>query len=207
MSEAYIIHTRPYNEKKLYLVLFSQETGVTSMAVSTKQNYHPFYPYTIIQTTSKRSRKLQASTQPPLMLTGKRLYCGLYLNELIYLFCKENDSHPDLFERYKQTLALLSKQYELEPILRQFEIALISAAGYALNLEQIQHPYLKFSLDHGLIGSHAEGPSTVSKKALMETVFEYKTSPESKRFIRHILNTILTRTTHARFFYEKLETV
>lgn len=68
------------------------------------------------------------------LLSGNRLYCGLYLNELIMRLTRRNDAHPLLFAAYTTTLAALSVQSELEGPLRIFEKQLLSSLGFALQL-------------------------------------------------------------------------
>ena len=204
MNPAYIIHNRPYNEKKQFLVLFTAQDGTTSLAVSTKSTFHPFIQYDLSQTT-KRSKKLNETKNPPLFLVGKRLYCGLYLNELLYLFCKENDSYSALFTQYEKTIRLLANTLPIEPLLRQFELALIEAAGYALLPEHISLPYVTFSLQDGLIGHNSPVSYAISTHELTQMRYAQTSSVNGKHFIRHVLNQLLVRQSKSRFFYDKIQ--
>ena len=152
MSHAYLIHSRPYNEKKQFQVLFTRESGMTSMAVSSKTIHHPFTKYLITQLPQRKTKRITRSNSAPILFYGKKLYCGLYLNELLYLFCKENADYPQLFDQYEITLNTLEQATKVDPILRQFELALIEEAGYAFYPESIIKPYVTFCMQEGLIG-------------------------------------------------------
>ncbi|MDC3180571.1 DNA repair protein RecO C-terminal domain-containing protein [Gammaproteobacteria bacterium] len=204
MSDAYLIHSRPYNEKKQFQVLFTKEHGMTSIAVGSKTIHHPFTKYALTHLPGRKARRISKTPSPPIILHGKKLYCGLYLNELIYLFCKENDPYPQLFKQYEMTLALLNSATIIDPILRQFELALIEEAGYALYPEHVQEPYVTFSPLDGLLGHNSQIDYSVCKKELEKMRYAQSSSSHGKKFIKHILNTLLTRQTKSRFFYESV---
>jgi DNA repair protein RecO (recombination protein O) len=66
---------------------------------------------------------------------GEALFCGLYANELLTRFLQRMDPHPGLFEHYRQLLAVLAGDGALQPALRLFEMHLLDAAGFGLQLE------------------------------------------------------------------------
>jgi DNA repair protein RecO (recombination protein O) len=95
-----------------------------------------------------------------LNLRGHGLMCGFYLNELLLRLLPEGDPHEGLFDRYRATLENLNREAsrppipsfgqapprggsgntwggpacflkDVEPILRRFELDLLSELGYA----------------------------------------------------------------------------
>jgi DNA repair protein RecO (recombination protein O) len=68
------------------------------------------------------------------LVSGSALLCGFYLNELLLKLLPREDAHPQLFRAYENALGELAAGAEQAPILRQFELRLLSELGYALPL-------------------------------------------------------------------------
>jgi DNA repair protein RecO (recombination protein O) len=68
------------------------------------------------------------------LVGGSALMCGFYLNELLLKLLPREDPHPRLFRDYEQTLAQLAAGADQAPVLRGFELKLLSELGYALPL-------------------------------------------------------------------------
>ena len=66
-------------------------------------------------------------------LTGEALLSGFYVNELILKLTVREERHPGLFEAYvKANHALaLDERDAMQPALREFEMAVFKAAGWA----------------------------------------------------------------------------
>lgn len=142
---AYLLHSRPYQDEKLLLDLLVHQLGrVRAIArrPSKKQQgasqWPLFCPLNLLlvgQHELKTVRQLEQS-QLALPLQGHYLFSGLYLNELICrLFQADTPAEP-LFEHYQQALqqlgyAQLHQQSlaELEPILRCFELQVLTELG------------------------------------------------------------------------------
>lgn len=73
---------------------------------------------------------------PPTELSGKLLYCGLYLNELLVRLLQRGDPHETLFAFYYSALAALASGEDLETVLRHFELRLLREIGYAVVLDR-----------------------------------------------------------------------
>lgn len=71
----------------------------------------------------------------PLRLAGRKLYCGLYLNELILKLTPRQDPCPELLDDYGQALQGLAGNGSAEPILRRFEVRLLMHLGLGLVLQ------------------------------------------------------------------------
>jgi DNA repair protein RecO (recombination protein O) len=68
-----------------------------------------------------------------LSLAGERLFCGLYLNELLMRLLQRDDPHTALFVFYQQALADL-RDGAVDSVLRRFELRLLEELGYAPDL-------------------------------------------------------------------------
>jgi DNA repair protein RecO (recombination protein O) len=73
---------------------------------------------------------------PPLSLKGRRLYCGLYLNELLYRLTARQDACPGLYDDYVHSITRLIESSSVEPVLRSFEVCMLSHLGIGLSLEK-----------------------------------------------------------------------
>jgi DNA repair protein RecO (recombination protein O) len=70
-----------------------------------------------------------------IQLTGKRLYCGFYLNELTYRAVPCNEPLEGIFELYQSHLANLEKCHDVEPVLRSYEFQLLAMLGFGLEFD------------------------------------------------------------------------
>lgn len=86
----------------------------------------------------------------PLRLTGDALLSGYYVNELLLHFLHRHDPQPEIFDIYVRTIEALGATADVAPCLRQFEIELLGALGYALNLghEADSHDPLQANLSY-----------------------------------------------------------
>jgi len=137
---AYILHSRPYQEDKLLLQLLLPEQGRLSAVIrrrSGKQHraLQPFQLFAVALTgrsSLKTVRQLEEQSAA-VQFTGKVLFSGLYINELICRLWPTDSASELLFEHYQTVLAELaqvSQQPErLEPCLRQFEFSLLAELG------------------------------------------------------------------------------
>jgi DNA repair protein RecO (recombination protein O) len=71
---------------------------------------------------------------PPFTLTGSRLYCGFYLNELLVRLLPRHDPYPALQGHYRAAVGGLAAGEPVDVCLRLFEMRLLAALGYGLAL-------------------------------------------------------------------------
>lgn len=143
--EAFVLHRRPWRETSLLLELLTSEQGRIGVVVrgaSSKrapwrhclQGFRPLRVFLSGRgelATLTHAEEIRA--WPPLV--GERLYCGLYLNELVVRLLPRQDPQPELFQSYRESLLGL-QQAEFPGVpLRYFELDLLSALGFGLQLE------------------------------------------------------------------------
>lgn len=123
----------------------------------------PFVPLLLSFGGRAELKNLNAieSAGRPLPLLGERLYSGLYLNELLVRLLHRYDPHPQLFAAYAAALGALAECTEVDTVLRQFELTLLSELGYGfeLNLDGrsgelvLAEAWYHYHPDYGLVAS------------------------------------------------------
>ncbi|MBU1666457.1 MAG: DNA repair protein RecO [Gammaproteobacteria bacterium] len=141
---AFVLHTRPWRETSLIVDIFSRHHGRLGLVArgarragaAVKARLIPFQPLTLSWFGKSQLRTLHAAEWQGggLMLRGHALMCGFYLNELLLRLLPEGDAHETLFDHYTLALADLNTRPEVEPVLRRFELDLLSELGYAQSL-------------------------------------------------------------------------
>jgi len=141
LQPAYILHRRSYGETSLLVEAFTAEFGrVGLLAKGAKRGrlqvvLQPFQPVLLSWGGRGELRTLtgaEAQGRVP-VLTGRTLFSGFYLNELLLKLLQREDPHPELFARYGESLAQLAADEEWA--LRLFERDLLRELGYGLSLE------------------------------------------------------------------------
>ncbi|MCP8352135.1 DNA repair protein RecO [Candidatus Synchoanobacter obligatus] len=200
-NPAYIIHERALNEKKKFVYLFNRNDGMKSITTATKKVLHYFSPY---QTTQNRQRTtLHAPLSSPLILQGRSLYCGLYLNEVIYKFCYQSDPHPLLYDQYVITLDAIQSGIPIEAALRLFELRLFQATGYGIDIVHITEPYIEFNKHQGFIGKDKPSQQSIPRIKLQDMLYDFIPSQEVKLFFRNMIGTLTNNTIQSRRLYEQ----
>lgn len=150
---AYLIHRKDYRESSLLIELFTPEYGrlglVAKGARSTKsekkgllQLFQPLLVWWRGRSDLKTLTGVESSGHFP-MLKANALASAFYFNELLMKLTERLDPNLQLFNEYHNAIVSLAaldsagSQYsiELQAIVRYFEIELIQAIGYGLNLE------------------------------------------------------------------------
>jgi len=131
-------------------------------------------------------------------LTGLGLYCGFYVNELVYCFLHKYDPHPQVYSECLYCIRQLKDTDKIEQSLRIFELKLMEYIGYGITLnydatdgslivkdeiyQYVEGVGLKrnaegivsgdtlFALQHGLI---LDKQGLIEAKQLMRTVLDF----------------------------------
>lgn len=148
---AFVLHAKPFKENSQILQLFSLEQGrfsVIAKGVKGKRSQarkailQPFNELTIhyigkseLKTLTQCDLVTSPSFMPGMSLQGKVLACGYYANELLLRALPERHDYPELYFAYRQFISSLKEEPEVAPLLRNFEIALLTAMGIAPDCE------------------------------------------------------------------------
>lgn len=148
LHNCWLLHARPYRDTSLILDLFTQNQGRISAvargaraqgkgrSVSKRSLLQPFVPLQVSLGGRGELRTLgmvEALTAG-IPLAGERLLSALYVNELLVRLLPLHENEMQIFSSYGALLQALAGQDELEPLLRNFELQLLDALGYGLQL-------------------------------------------------------------------------
>lgn len=147
-ENAWLIHSRKYTDSRILLELLCEKSGVLSgvYRVPTKSSVPQMFQLLDVKWKGRLDLKQLVSLEycPPEtegksnylgreQLSGSRLYCGLYLNELLSKLMAREDPHPEIFHAYTRALRELTHLPGPEPALRQFEFTLLDELGYGVD--------------------------------------------------------------------------
>ncbi|RFF26404.1 MULTISPECIES: DNA repair protein RecO [unclassified Wenzhouxiangella] len=138
----WVVHRRPWRESSLLIEFFAREYGrvglVAKGARSARSAWRglaePFVPLAASWSRRGEMGTLTSldTTGPRYRLTGRALWCGLYVNELLLRLLERDDPHPRLFDACDVVLSgLASGEVPQSLLLRRFELVLLRDMGVA----------------------------------------------------------------------------
>jgi len=144
---AYALHRRAYRETSaivdLLTVDFGRVSGVVRGVRGAARRSRPIDPFCELA-VSWRGRGqlvniLRCEPVASQALSGERLFCGLYVNELLVKTLSQEEPVPALFQHYREVLSALHAEdasaADVEGALRNFERRLLEELGYGLNFD------------------------------------------------------------------------
>lgn len=152
LQPAYVLHTRRFSENSLIVELLTQQHGRQGVLAkgaagggrSQAQRLQPFVPL-LVDWRGRGELPTLVTAEPAgagRTPTGRALYCGLYVNELVLRLTQRADPHSRLFPAYVACIAELGggaqDNTRLEPVLRRFELDLLDELGLGLQLREDQ---------------------------------------------------------------------
>jgi DNA repair protein RecO (recombination protein O) len=145
LSPAFVLHHRPYRETSLLVEIFSSCEGrIAAIAKGANRPRSPLrgvlQPFRSLLIAWVGRGEVATLTRaevdgPPVMLVGRKLLSGFYMNEVLMRVLHRHDAHPKLFQGYQKSLKELSEADNEEPVLRVFEKRLLDEIGYGLVLD------------------------------------------------------------------------
>lgn len=138
-AKAYLLHHKPYRNTSLLASFLTESQGLVKGVIrgAQKKGFSAFTPFWL-QFESKEG--LSPITRferlgPMKLPTQKRLFCGLYINELVVRLGFQYDINPSFFHAYQAAILALYDNVALEAVLREVESALLQAIGYELTFD------------------------------------------------------------------------
>lgn len=144
---AFVLHAYAYRETSLIVEAFTRGHGRVAMVARGAKRprselrglLQAFQPLTLSWTGAAELKTLvHAEWRGGLpLLGGAALLCGFYANELVLKLLAREDAHAGLFDDYADTLGALAVDTTAAgqaAVLRRFELQLLAAIGYAMNL-------------------------------------------------------------------------
>lgn len=144
LSAAWMLHSRPYKERSVIAEFLVQGQGRVAMVVKgvrqAKSRSAPLLqPFTrvLVSWRGRHELKSLVAIEPSsaVRLSGRPLFCGFYINELLLRAVLPGQELEGLFELYEVILEQLADQAPVEPVLRLFELELLEMTGYLPSLE------------------------------------------------------------------------
>ncbi len=142
---AFLLHARPFRDSSQLIDVLSRDHGrlalVARGARSARSRYRgvlrPFASLSLSWTIAGDLGTLTGAEAAGRAgsITGDALMAGFYVNELVLKLTHRHDPQPELFEAYEAAVAGLGLPGDFEPTLRRFELRLLRAIGYGLDLE------------------------------------------------------------------------
>ena len=138
---SFVLHTYPWRETSLIVELFTEDEGrVSAVAKGARRRTSsvrgvlmPFNKLSTRYSNKGELRSLMAAEwdeKGKKLLSGKRIFAGFYINELVLKIIQKSDSCKGLFCTYESTLKDLALLPELQEVhLRKFEFALLKEIG------------------------------------------------------------------------------
>lgn len=142
LQPAYLLHSRPFRDTSLLVDFLTRDYGrVRAIANGVRRPKSAYrsllQPFIPLQASFSGKNELKTFRNAellsdPLQLKGNYLFAALYINEILVRLIQGNESEIDIFIGYEKALGLLAQGEELEPVLRNFELGLLSALGYGI---------------------------------------------------------------------------
>jgi DNA repair protein RecO (recombination protein O) len=143
LQKAYVLHVRPYSDSRYLVEWLVENSGViTTIARTPKkssgipwQSFRCYYLASLGRQGVKTLTHCEPSDTPPVYLTGRALFCGLYINEILQRLLHNEEINLELFHYYERTIKNLAcaDSAQLHEIsLRQFELILLEKLGFAI---------------------------------------------------------------------------
>lgn len=208
-----MLHTYPFRETSLIVEVFSRDHGrVALLARGARRprsalrglllGFQPLELGWAGKGEVKTLVKAEWQGGQPL-LTGKALFCGYYLNELLIHLLPREDAHERLFLIYAETLSRFAQRLE-QPDLRRFEKALLQELGYGLTLEHDAAgvpidagAFYVYEIERGPLRIAQRGSSglAVTGKTLLDLALGNLGDPRSLAEAKQLMRSLITHYT------------
>lgn len=210
LTQAFVLHQRPYRETSLLLDVFTEQAGRLSLVArgvrqQKRRHNNPFQLFQPLWLSWFGRGELATldqveTTQPAYLLRGQAALCGLYINELLVRLLSSQHAEPAVFSLYQQTLSALANDGNNEISLRWFELQLLDALGYGLDLQSdVQgndieaDRYYRYQPDNGFLPVGAVKSANLIQGHSLQQLQNLQTIDEQalaevKQLMRSVLN-------------------
>jgi DNA repair protein RecO (recombination protein O) len=145
LEHAFVLHQRPYRDSSQLLECMTAVHGRVGLVARGSRRpgnrqralLQPFVPLRVSWVRRGELGRLTNVESAGLSyaLAGHGLLAGFYMNELLLRLTARGDPNGDVFSCYSRRLALLTETGRLARELRFFELELLNALGYGLELD------------------------------------------------------------------------
>jgi len=145
LEHGFVLHQRPYRDSSQLLECMTAAHGRMGLVARGSRRaktgqralLQPFAPLKLSWIRRGDLGRLTHVEADGLShaLEGQRLLAGFYANELLLRLTARGDPNPDVFSCYSRCLAQLAGAQGVARTLREFELELLRALGYGLELD------------------------------------------------------------------------
>jgi len=145
LERGFVLHQRPYRDSSQLLECLTGAHGRMGLVArgsrraATRQRalLQPFVPLKLSWIRRGDLGRLThvEADGPSYALEGQRLLSGFYASELLLRLTARGDPNSDIFSCYSRCLAQLGEVPSVARALREFELELLRALGYGLELD------------------------------------------------------------------------
>jgi DNA repair protein RecO (recombination protein O) len=145
LERAFVLHQRPYRDSSQLLECMTLAHGRVGLVARGTRGARSgqralLQPFVPVRLSWVRRGELGRLTHvepegPSHALEGQPLLAGFYANELLLRLTARGDANTEVFSCYSRCLAQLAGAPRLSRALRVFEIELLGALGYGLELD------------------------------------------------------------------------
>lgn len=196
LSAAIILHRRPYRDSSLLLEALTVSHGRIGLVARGRRGQALLQPFQPLLLSWNRRGELGTLSDaevdgPAYELVGRRLLCGLYLNELLLRSLQRDDPHPEVHADYHRALAQLAGGVDEASCLRRFELRLLEALGLGLDLlhEADAGAPVSEGASYRLVAHHGlvQGPGGISGADLAQLAGEEELTGSARPASRQLL--------------------
>ena len=219
----FLLHSRPFRDSSQLIEIFSRDHGRIGLVArgvrSARSRYRgvlrPFAPLELSWTIAGDLGTLtgvEAAGRLP-DLSGDALMAGFYVNELVLKLTHRHDAQPDVYAAYEAAVTGLAGRPDVEFTLRCFELRLLRAIGYGLDLEHDmvtglpveEDAWYRVKATEGVARATADGPdaSLYSGAELRDIAAERLQDPALLKRARRILQSALEHCLEGRELYSR----
>jgi DNA repair protein RecO (recombination protein O) len=178
LERGFVLHHRPYRNSSLLVDCLTEGYGRIGLvaqgsrrtATGQRALLQPFLP---LRLSWIRRGELGRLTQVeaasgPLELSGTALLAGFYVNELMLRLLQRGDRNEAIYSCYSSCVLELSARTRVSRSLRLFELALLEALGYGVELGRDVHTGEPLRPDAAYVFEPEAGPARREARAAEE---------------------------------------
>src|SRR3954471_2388825 len=218
----YVLHTYAYKETSLIVEAFTRQHGRVALLARGARRPRSamrgvllsFHALRLGWSGAGELATLMAAEWAggALLLAGRGLMCGFYLNELVLRLLPRDDPHEGLFDAYGESLQQLASGAALPAALRAFEKRLLAELGYApvLDRDAASRPIdpdrlYAYEPERGptaVSGTRADQP-VVQGRTLLDVAADDYTSPKTREEARTLMRALIGERLHGQVLHTR----
>lgn len=230
LQNGFVLHRRAYRESSLLLDVFTLNFGrLRLLAKGVRKNKKGLHallqPFVHLRLSWVGTGELPVLTAAESVgssveLSGLKVFCGFYMNELLLNFLPSRDPHPEVFHLYGNMLHQLAADDGVERLLRFFEVSLLGAMGYGMAFDreatsgQPIDPAKRYiyRIEQGPVENAEGGADTVGGATLLGLERRALSDPdellEAKNLMRRVINYYLNgKPLKSRDFFKQVKKI